>query len=483
MKGIRTVLFLLGCSPVFGFAQNSKQCVADLQHLTLPAYAQIQYGDDNGETPLVYLFSEDGDDIYSAIPSNARNYVEHLYSNGISFIVVYQDERARQEAIHNLSQPGAVAVIAPGSSAHGSIDQLKFAVIHLKIGSSQDKPDDMGYIGTHSPNEIYARVLLTTGWHIDSIKYFEPQSCAAPHAVACYTKSGQLTDGLGPNWITDLAIPPWKQLEPRGDPQFVRTIEALRVKLKELIYHDHAELFQKPVRNATCIPDVPSSCLTLQPAQRGKTQTAVAQTRYCTPDIQLNCLLRPSDQQIDACRAALQHYTVPEYQTRASVKRVALPIRHLFSQDGIDVYADADIPGSNKITSVSWSGTDVLMVYQDESVRQRVIADLRSNNLLPTPGSGALVDNLKYAVVHFAPDQRTLRDGLAQNWHIERIEYDQPEVCRNIFQNDAVGPPFTSGTWITGFNLQPSKELGKDNGGMFSKALNAMLTWVKKSEP
>ena len=131
MKGIRTVLFLLGCSPVFGFAQNSKQCVADLQHLTLPAYAQIQYGDDNGETPLVYLFSEDGDDIYSAIPSNARNYVEHLYSNGISFIVVYQDERARQEAIHNLSQPGAVAVIAPGSSAHGSIDQLKFAVIHL----------------------------------------------------------------------------------------------------------------------------------------------------------------------------------------------------------------------------------------------------------------------------------------------------------------------------------------------------------------
>jgi len=93
MKGIRTVLFLLGCSPVFGFAQNSKQCVADLQHLTLPAYAQIQYGDDNGETPLVYLFSEDGDDIYSAIPSNARNYVEHLYSNGISFIVVYQDER------------------------------------------------------------------------------------------------------------------------------------------------------------------------------------------------------------------------------------------------------------------------------------------------------------------------------------------------------------------------------------------------------
>jgi hypothetical protein len=169
-------------------------------------------------------------------------------------------------------------------------------------------------------------------------------------------------------------------LEPRGDPQFVRTIEALRVKLKELIYHDHAELFQKPVRNATCIPDVPSSCLTLQPAQRGKTQTAVAQTRYCTPDIQLNCLLRPSDQQIDACRAALQHYTVPEYQTRASVKRVALPIRHLFSQDGIDVYADADIPGSNKITSVSWSGTDVLMVYQDESVRQRVIAESAPNS-------------------------------------------------------------------------------------------------------
>src|ERR1039458_3594082 len=166
MRRLEYIFLIVVCLPIFAFAQDANQCLADLRHLTLPAYAQIQYGDDNGRTPLAFLFSEDGDDIYSALPSNKRNYVTQLYSNGISFIVVYQDEQARQQSIHNLSQPDAVSHIAAGSSPHGSLDRLKFAVIHLKIGSSQDKPDDAQYIAPHSPDEVYAHVLLTTGWHI-----------------------------------------------------------------------------------------------------------------------------------------------------------------------------------------------------------------------------------------------------------------------------------------------------------------------------
>jgi len=51
-------------------AQMSDACRADLQHLTLPQTAQL--ADGNGETPVQFLFSDHGADIYSNAKANRR---------------------------------------------------------------------------------------------------------------------------------------------------------------------------------------------------------------------------------------------------------------------------------------------------------------------------------------------------------------------------------------------------------------------------
>jgi hypothetical protein len=217
--------------------------VLDVHRVALPPTAQIDDG--NGETPLEFLFSDHGADVYSAIPSSGPNYVPWFISNGIRFIVVYQDEQARQQAIHNLSQPNVVAHVMIGNSAHGSLDELKFAVVHLGIGSSRDKLDEAYIRAHHPPLEAYYHELITAGWHIETIQYFEPQACETHlRSDLCLNKSGQAIPCMLPglhashgnsNWITDLNVPPGKRLEPYGDTQFVKTIEVMRTKLKEYI--------------------------------------------------------------------------------------------------------------------------------------------------------------------------------------------------------------------------------------------------------
>ena len=234
-------LLILACLWFPASPQTPEACRAAVQHLTLPPTAQIDDG--NGETPLEVLFSDHGADIYSAIPSSEPNGITWFISNGIRVIVVYQDEEARQSAIHNLIQPNVVAHIAPGSSPHGTLDKLKFAVVHLGVGSSKDKSDEAYVREHHSPQESYLHELITSGWHIEGIQYYEPESCAPAKQELCLNKTGQMVPCVShslhaahvdPNWITDLNISPGgRKPEPYGDPQFVKIVEAMRAKLKE----------------------------------------------------------------------------------------------------------------------------------------------------------------------------------------------------------------------------------------------------------
>jgi hypothetical protein len=208
-----------------------------LQRLALPKSAQIDDGE--GETPLEFLFTDNGADIYSAIPTNPPNGSVWFFQNGIRVVIVYQDESARQQAIRNLSQSGVVAKVMDGSSAHGSLDNLKFAVVHLGVGSSQDKPDQAYLSQHHSAQESYLRLLVTGGWHVEGIQYYEPPSCSVPKTALCQNQNGRLTpcvlpglpaDSSEPNWITNLNVR--ERIESYGDPQFVRIVAAMKTKLK-----------------------------------------------------------------------------------------------------------------------------------------------------------------------------------------------------------------------------------------------------------
>jgi len=318
-------------------AQRSDACREQLRHLTLPSSAQIDDG--NGETPVEFLFSDHGADIYSAIPANEPNGVVWFISNGIRVIVVYQDEQARQQAIRNLSQPGVVADVVAGSSRHGSLDKVKFAVVHLGVGSSRDKPDEAYIREHHSEQESYLHELLTSGWHIEGIKYFEPPSCEASKTTLCTKPSGQLVPcvlpGLPansgePNWITDLNVR--ERLEPYGDSQFVRITEAIKQKLKEF-------------------------------ADRDKMRAVSLETTMGTSEAGPLDVIAPKLVETSApCTEATQHLQVPQGIHSALPGQT---FSFMFSQDGVDAFA---VRGGNPPT---YQG--VLLVFQDDKIRREYL--------------------------------------------------------------------------------------------------------------
>jgi hypothetical protein len=328
------LVFVCLCLPVS--AQTPDACRADLQHLALPSTAQIDDG--SGETPVEFLFSDHGADIYSAIPLSEPNGISWFISNGIRVIVVYQDEEARQHAIHNLIQPNVVADVTAGSSRHGSLDKLKFAVVHLGMGSSQDKLDE-GFIREHhTAQDFYLHELITSGWHIEGIQYFEPPSCETLKLGFCTKDSGQIVPcvlpGLPanpgePNWITDLNVR--GRLEPYGDPQFVRIVVAMKEKLKEFAARKE--------------PEAPPET-TMGSSEAGP----------------FDALAAKLIETYAPCPEATKHLQVPEGIHSALPGQTFL---FMFSQDGIDAYA---IRGGNPPT---YRGA--LLVFQEDSTRREYL--------------------------------------------------------------------------------------------------------------
>lgn len=337
MSKVFECLLVLACLCLPASAQTSSACRVQLDHLAMPSSARINDG--NGETPVEFLFSDHGADIYSAIPSSEPNGIVWFISNGIRIIVVYQDEQARQQAIHNLSQPSVVADVGPGSSRHGSLDKLKFAVVHLGVGSSQDKLDE-AYIGErHSPQDFYMHELITSGWHVEGIEYFEPPSCDPPKLALCTKSSGQAVPcalpGLPansgePNWITDLNVR--GRLEPYGDPQFVRIVGAMKAKLKDF-------------------------------ADRDKIKAIPLETTMGSSKVgPLDAFAANAVQTYPPCAEATQHLQVPE-GIHSALPGQTFSI--MFSQDGIDVYA---IRSGNP---PRYQGA--LLVFQENSARREYL--------------------------------------------------------------------------------------------------------------
>ncbi len=237
----------------------------------------------------------------------------------------------------------------------------------------------------------------------------------------------------------------------------------------------------------------------------------------------------------EKCHAALQHYAVAEYgQAFSNVVAsgaVRLPSRLLFSEDGIEVYADTFPNGRADFrTQLTENGLQVLLVYQDESVRQAMIQQLRQTKYaLPTgvmsklvympayagapimpfipthPGSGsgrittyadafssprsspptyaatvgmgAPVDNLKYSRIVFvrdAPEPGETTDRRADSigaWHLVHLEYDQPLECAMMSMNHAV---------IVETDPYYRFDLKVDAYPLWSKALEAILSWARE---
>lgn len=210
------------------------------------------------------------------------------------------------------------------------------------------------------------------------------------------------------------------------------------------------------------------------------------------------CLPASAQQTPEACRAQLRHFTVPEYPRAFSyvvpTGWVKLPSRLLISQNGIEVYANT-FPDSSDLflNQISATGMEVLVVYQDETVRQATISQLREKHLLPPAGMGALVENLKYAKILFTPKWlpsdlvlgNKMGNPFDREWQVGHIEYDQPSQCLNVFQNDnhpTLFNAYTSSTSIITETNPPwtNQRLPVDASPLWTKSLKAMLAWTKE---
>jgi hypothetical protein len=197
----------------------------------------------------------------------------------------------------------------------------------------------------------------------------------------------------------------------------------------------------------------------------------------------LVCLCSPAFAQTPkTCQDQLQHFTVPEYAKAFSTVAgsdgwAKLPSRLLFSENGIEVYADTFPNGrADFLTQVSESGLEVLVVYQDETVRQATIRELRER-----PGEGILVDNLrhanidslKYAKITFMPKwlpsdlilRNKMGNPFEREWFVGRVEYDQP--CPSLIEIAETDPVHVV-------------KLRIDSQPLWVKAFQAMFAWAKE---
>lgn len=242
-------LLVLACFCVSVSAQTpqtSDACRAELWHMTVPAYAQITGYD---LTPLEFVFSQDGVDVYVAMPSSRSHYVNWIGQHGIRVIVVYQDELLRQEVIKWLLDPPNIQVV---SLPHPiPIDNLKFAVAHYTPVGIRDGQE-------HTEKDE----LLAGDWAVEDVHYYAPQACVDfPQLDFCNEDNGSVVRCVLPglhaslwsdNWVMDFTVSPLqgnitealrdmkrKEYAARMyialDLPNPRIIQAMRIKLKEFI--------------------------------------------------------------------------------------------------------------------------------------------------------------------------------------------------------------------------------------------------------
>ncbi|HKS82907.1 MAG TPA: hypothetical protein VJR23_15495 [Candidatus Acidoferrales bacterium] len=372
------------CSPAFAQAGT---CRAQLQHYDVEKeYAGYRL-----------LFSNNGVEVYSDTRSDGTDSIRYSVSvYGISILVVYQDEVARQAIIKGLREKYKPHF---GSAP---VDNLKYAFISLKpLPAIPYKPFD-------------------ERWYVAGLAYREPSACVLDASKEGATIAQTVDQDA---WL------------PVEDQHICsKAVQAVLAWISE-------------------------------------TES------------------KASEKQKEQCRVALQHYTVSEYgkafSTVVAGGWVKLPSRLLFSEGGIEVYADtAPDSGLPFLERVSEEGFGVLIVYQDEAARQAMIKGLRRGNALLPAGFGALPDNLKFARIRYMPDSLIVGKPFDEKWHIAHLEYDQPAECQNVFQNDvhpSLGNAYNHTVEAVAYTDENKDvRLEVDSQPLWSKALQAMLAWVKE---
>jgi hypothetical protein len=123
----------------------------------------------------------------------------------------------------------------------------------------------------------------------------------------------------------------------------------------------------------------------------------------------LVCLCLPTYAQTpEACRAAVEHLTLPT-TAELAIMHPGLPlspVEFLYSSKGIDFYSAIFTPTNYFPPAGSSHEISLILVYQDEAVRQQMIGSLRAAALAirTSDGTEPSLDNFKFAVINCVDD-------------------------------------------------------------------------------
>jgi hypothetical protein len=135
----------------------------------------------------------------------------------------------------------------------------------------------------------------------------------------------------------------------------------------------------------------------------------------------------------EACQSAVKHLTLPptvEYPAMHPGIPLS-PIEFLYSSRGIDAYAVVfnGVPNYYPVTGQSPNNVSLILVYQDEEVRQQMIGTLRDAHLAirQSDATAPSLDNFKFATVHCVlGGKEFLSTGKCV---ANDIQYYKPQAC------------------------------------------------------
>jgi hypothetical protein len=205
------VIFALLCLPTA--AQTTDACRADVRNLKLPGHAFIDDVVGLSQPPIVFLFSQDGVDVYSATDFKAMQAFERggiPFANAFTVILVYQDERIRQQKIESLRKTYPAA----------PLENMKFATWRFEL------------------TPVWDDNVLKRKWLVAGMAYFKPVSCEPTGSRMPASSQGYLEATMSGNnriivaGMPPAAIPESKRLPAAPNSVLAKALEIMRHELQ-----------------------------------------------------------------------------------------------------------------------------------------------------------------------------------------------------------------------------------------------------------
>ena len=170
---------------------------------------------DYDSAPLEFLFSDQGVDVYSATSYRRPYALQWISDHGLTAIILYQDEDARQR----------------------QIDRLR---------KSESLPSRFGF-PQHLENTKYAMVSFfgPGASFVRDLEYFEPKPCVSPDEeklagqlwmhysdFQVWAMPGLHASKRGPNWVTGFESP-YLIVSAKGNPIYVKIHNMMTAKVQE----------------------------------------------------------------------------------------------------------------------------------------------------------------------------------------------------------------------------------------------------------